>query len=200
MARRSMRIEWTGSAAGTIGLLVSLVGGPIGGAPTLTAQGRPAARLTLETTPERTRYRRDQPLRRRDGVRARGRRGVAASPPDDVRLHARRPGAAAGRRRDGRRTRQRRRCEQAGQTRVYVQANIHGGEVEGKEAVQQLLRELVEWRASRLAASMVLLIAPIYNADGNERVRMASGRCRTGRSAASGAAPTRRISISIAIT
>jgi hypothetical protein len=59
-----------------------------------------------------------------------------------------------------------------GLTRVYIQANIHGGEVEGKEAVQQLLRALVNGKHAAWLKSNVLLIAPIYNADGNERVRV----------------------------
>lgn len=57
-----------------------------------------------------------------------------------------------------------------GRTRVLVMANIHGGEVEGKEATQILLRRLVEGRHPRWLDSLVLLVAPIYNADGNERV------------------------------
>ncbi len=58
----------------------------------------------------------------------------------------------------------------AGKTRVLVFANIHAGEVCGKEAVQMLLRDLSEGRHPEWADSLVLLIAPIYNADGNERI------------------------------
>ncbi len=57
-----------------------------------------------------------------------------------------------------------------GRTRVYVQGNIHAGEVEGKEAMQVLLRRLAAGEHSGWLDSLVLLIAPIYNADGNERV------------------------------
>ncbi len=57
-----------------------------------------------------------------------------------------------------------------GRTRVYVQGNIHAGEVEGKEALQELLRGLAEGEHGAWLDSLVLLIAPIYNADGNERV------------------------------
>lgn len=52
---------------------------------------------------------------------------------------------------------------------VYVQANIHAGEVEGKEAVQALLRELSAATGPTVLDSIVLLVVPIYNADGNER-------------------------------
>jgi hypothetical protein len=57
----------------------------------------------------------------------------------------------------------------SGKTIVYLQGNIHAGEVEGKEALQMLLRELAAGRHDALLDSLVLLIAPIYNADGNER-------------------------------
>ncbi len=55
----------------------------------------------------------------------------------------------------------------SGKLVVYLQANIHGGEVEGKEAVQQLLRELAGPRR-QLLEKLILLVAPVYNADGND--------------------------------
>jgi hypothetical protein len=58
----------------------------------------------------------------------------------------------------------------SGKTVVYLQGNIHAGEVEGKEALQILLREVVQGRHGALLDSLVLLVAPIYNADGNERI------------------------------
>jgi hypothetical protein len=59
-----------------------------------------------------------------------------------------------------------------GKLRVYIQGNIHGGEVEGKESAQMLLRDLAQGKHAEWLQSMVLLIAPIYNADGNERVSL----------------------------
>jgi hypothetical protein len=56
-----------------------------------------------------------------------------------------------------------------GKLRVYIQGNIHGGEVEGKESAQMLLRELAQGKHEDWLKTMVFLIAPIYNADGNER-------------------------------
>jgi zinc carboxypeptidase len=53
---------------------------------------------------------------------------------------------------------------------VYVQANIHAGEVEGKEALQALLRDLLFQQQYNVLDSIVLVAVPIYNADGNERV------------------------------
>lgn len=55
-------------------------------------------------------------------------------------------------------------------TRIYIQGNIHAGEVCGKEALQMLLRDLASGKHGEWTESLVLLIAPIYNADGNERI------------------------------
>jgi hypothetical protein len=52
---------------------------------------------------------------------------------------------------------------------IYLQANIHAGEVEGKEAAQMLLRDLTVGRLRPLLDKIVLLVVPIYNIDGNER-------------------------------
>ncbi len=59
--------------------------------------------------------------------------------------------------------------KRTGKLRVYIQGNIHGGEVEGKESAQMLLRELAEGKHEDWLKTMVLIVAPIYNADGNER-------------------------------
>ncbi|MCU0633424.1 MAG: M14 family metallopeptidase [Gemmatimonadaceae bacterium] len=53
---------------------------------------------------------------------------------------------------------------------VYVQANIHAGEVEGKEAVLALLRYLARDPRRNVLDSLVWLVVPNYNADGNETV------------------------------
>lgn len=55
-----------------------------------------------------------------------------------------------------------------GRLRVHIQGNIHAGEVEGKEAAQILLREIALGEHAEWLDSMVLLITPIFNADGNE--------------------------------
>jgi hypothetical protein len=59
-----------------------------------------------------------------------------------------------------------------GKTRIYIQGNIHAGEVEGKEALLWLLRSIAKGERAPWFDSVVLLIAPIYNADGNERVNL----------------------------
>ncbi|MDQ3244061.1 MAG: M14 family metallopeptidase [Gemmatimonadota bacterium] len=53
---------------------------------------------------------------------------------------------------------------------VYVQGNIHAGEVEGKESLMALLRELTQSPRANVLDSVVLIAVPIYNADGNERI------------------------------
>ena len=55
---------------------------------------------------------------------------------------------------------------------VFVMANIHAGEVEGKEAVLHLARRLTLGDLQPLLRSAVWLFAPIYNADGNEKVSL----------------------------
>lgn len=62
----------------------------------------------------------------------------------------------------------------SGKLRVYLQANIHAGEVEGKEAVLALVRDIARGQHAAWLDSMVLLVNPIYNADGNERVTLIS--------------------------
>ncbi|MFL5607428.1 MAG: M14 family metallopeptidase, partial [Gemmatimonadaceae bacterium] len=60
-------------------------------------------------------------------------------------------------------------ARRTGKPIVYVQANIHAGEVEGKEALQALLRDLAFAKRPNVLDSIVLIAVPIYNADGNER-------------------------------
>jgi zinc carboxypeptidase len=55
---------------------------------------------------------------------------------------------------------------------VLVMANIHAGEVEGKEASLHLARRLTMGDLQALLPSAVWLFAPIYNADGNERISL----------------------------
>jgi hypothetical protein len=53
---------------------------------------------------------------------------------------------------------------------AYIQANIHGGEVEGKEAMLAMLRDLLFEKRKNVLDSLVLIVQPIYNADGNEKL------------------------------
>ena len=60
-------------------------------------------------------------------------------------------------------------AHRTGKPVVWLQANIHAGEVEGKEAAQMLLRDLTLGPLRPLLDSLVLVVVPIYNTDGNER-------------------------------
>ncbi|HEX8245027.1 MAG TPA: M14 family metallopeptidase [Longimicrobium sp.] len=60
----------------------------------------------------------------------------------------------------------------SGRTVVYLQGDIHAGEVEGKEALQEILRDVARGRHAMWMDSLVLLVAPIFNADGNERIAL----------------------------
>src|SRR5438105_70678 len=62
---------------------------------------------------------------------------------------------------------------------VFIMANIHAGEVEGKEAAQMLLRDLVS-SSQKLREEMIVLIAPIYNADGNEKISVEHRKTQNG--------------------
>jgi hypothetical protein len=57
-----------------------------------------------------------------------------------------------------------------GKLRVHIQGNVHAGEVEGKESAQILLREFALGQHADWLQTMVFLINPIYNADGNEKM------------------------------
>ncbi|MEZ5081870.1 MAG: M14 family metallopeptidase [Bacteroidales bacterium] len=52
---------------------------------------------------------------------------------------------------------------------VYLQANIHAGEVEGKEATQMLMRDLLKEMPKHIFDNAIILVCPILNADGNEK-------------------------------
>jgi hypothetical protein len=58
----------------------------------------------------------------------------------------------------------------SGKMRILVNANIHAGEVEGKAAVQMILREFALGEHADLLENTVIMFVPIYNADGNDRI------------------------------
>jgi hypothetical protein len=65
-----------------------------------------------------------------------------------------------------------REARDSGKTLIFVLANIHAGEVEGKEACQELARRLTDGDLRPLLGKVIVLMAPIYNADGNERISL----------------------------
>ena len=58
----------------------------------------------------------------------------------------------------------------SGKPVMYVQGNIHSGEVEGKEAMQILMREILVGDKKHLLDNQILLFAPIYNTDSNDKL------------------------------
>ena len=64
--------------------------------------------------------------------------------------------------------------------RIHIQGNIHAGEVEGKESAQILLRELAQGKHAEWLKTTVLLITPIFNADGNEKFSLDNRRGQNG--------------------
>jgi len=60
----------------------------------------------------------------------------------------------------------------SGKPVVFIMANIHAGEVEGKEAMLHLARRIATGDLRTLLDKLIILIAPIYNADGNERISL----------------------------
>jgi hypothetical protein len=60
----------------------------------------------------------------------------------------------------------------SGKVVIYIQGNIHAGEVEGKEAMLELLRELKTGKHSEWKKNLILLIVPIFNADGNDMISL----------------------------
>jgi dipeptidyl-peptidase-4 len=69
---------------------------------------------------------------------------------------------------------------------VYFQANIHAGEVEGKESALMLARDIVLDPKLPYLDKIVLLIAPIFNADGNDKMDPRNRRGQVGPEKGSG--------------
>ncbi len=53
---------------------------------------------------------------------------------------------------------------------VLVQCGIHSGEIDGKDAMLAMLRDIALGRDDGLLDGVTLLVLPIYNVDGHERV------------------------------
>lgn len=58
----------------------------------------------------------------------------------------------------------------SGKPVVYIQGNIHAGEVEGKEVVMLLMREILLGDKKHLLDNQIILFAPIYNTDSNDKM------------------------------
>jgi hypothetical protein len=61
-------------------------------------------------------------------------------------------------------------AKDSGKPVIYIQANIHAGEVEGKESVMMLLRDILHGDKRYLLTNQIILFAPIYNTDSNDKM------------------------------
>ena len=60
----------------------------------------------------------------------------------------------------------------SGKLDVYINGNIKAGEVEGKEAMLELMRDLAKGKHREWRRNLVLIIVPIFNADGNDNISL----------------------------
>ncbi|MEM6806560.1 MAG: M14 family metallopeptidase [Bacteroidota bacterium] len=61
-------------------------------------------------------------------------------------------------------------AKESGKIIVYIQGNIHAGEVEGKETLQILMREILFEGKKHLLDNQILIFAPNFNVDGNDKL------------------------------
>lgn len=59
----------------------------------------------------------------------------------------------------------------SGKPVIYIQGNIHAGEVEGKEATLMSMREILLGDKAHLLDNQIILFAPIYNTDSNDKMK-----------------------------
>ncbi|MGD2092097.1 MAG: M14 family metallopeptidase [Candidatus Aminicenantes bacterium] len=57
----------------------------------------------------------------------------------------------------------------SGKPALLIMANIHAGEIEGKEATLMLIRDFVKNKDSQHLENQVVLVIPIFNPDGNDK-------------------------------
>jgi hypothetical protein len=79
--------------------------------------------------------------------------------------------------------------------RALVIGNIHAGEVEGKEAVQELLREFATGKHEALLKHCDVWFVPIYNLDGNEAIKVGNRRGQNGPDAVGQRANAQRLDL-----
>ena len=58
----------------------------------------------------------------------------------------------------------------SGKMVVYIQGNIHAGEVEGKEVVMMMMRDILLGNKKNFLDNQIILFVPIYNSDGNDKM------------------------------
>jgi hypothetical protein len=68
----------------------------------------------------------------------------------------------------------------SGKLVAYVQANIHAGEVDGKEGLLMLARDIALGKDRALLKDLVLLFCPDFNPDGNDKIDPNNRRSQNG--------------------
>jgi dipeptidyl-peptidase 4 len=68
----------------------------------------------------------------------------------------------------------------SGKLVAYVQANIHAGEVDGKEGLLMLARDIALGKDRALLKNLVLLFCPDFNPDGNDKIDPNNRRSQNG--------------------
>ena len=66
----------------------------------------------------------------------------------------------------------------SGKTVVYLEGNIHPYEPEAKEALMVLMREILLGRKKRLLDSLIIIVCPNFNVDGNDSLNFNEGTPR----------------------
>jgi hypothetical protein len=62
-------------------------------------------------------------------------------------------------------------ARKSGRPIVLIFSGIHAGEIDGKDASLTLLRDIAAGESAPLLDRLILLVVPIYNVDGHERIR-----------------------------
>ncbi|MFO0846451.1 MAG: DPP IV N-terminal domain-containing protein [Gemmataceae bacterium] len=62
----------------------------------------------------------------------------------------------------------------SGKLVAFAMGNIHAGEVDGKEALLMLARDLATAKDAAILKQLVIVFCPIFNADGNEKITKAN--------------------------
>jgi dipeptidyl aminopeptidase/acylaminoacyl peptidase len=68
----------------------------------------------------------------------------------------------------------------SGKLVVFLNGNIHAGEVDGKEALLMIARDIATAKERPLLKDLVLVFCPIFNPDGNDRIDKAHRRSQNG--------------------
>lgn len=61
-------------------------------------------------------------------------------------------------------------ARKSGKPVIYIQGNIHAGEVEGKEASMQIMRDMALGSKRYLLDNQIVIFCPNYNPDGNDKL------------------------------